>query len=140
VTCASDSHDIYGRLLARCVVGGEDVADWLANNGWAVPYRDCKCEVVRSAAGKAKAAKVGIWSGTFVMPWDFRHAEQSAGADNTAPGQCLIKGNISSEGERIYHVPGGRYYDATVIDTAKGEHWFCAEAEAVAAGWRKSKR
>ena len=54
-------------------------------------------------------------------------------------GQCVIKGNISSKGERIYHVPGGRYYDATVIDTAKGERWFCSEAEAVAAGWRKSK-
>jgi hypothetical protein len=24
---------------------------------------------------------------------------------------CLIKGNISSSGERIYHVPGQRYYD-----------------------------
>ena len=36
-------------------------------------------------------------------------------------------------------LPGGRYYDATVIDTAKGERWFCTEAEAVAAGWRRSK-
>jgi hypothetical protein len=52
---------------------------------------------------------------------------------------CLIKGNISSTGERIYHVPGGLYYNATVIDTAKGERWFCTEAEAVAAGWRRSK-
>ena len=108
-------------------------------NGWAVPYRVCKCEVVRDAAGRAKATKIGIWSGTFVMPWDFRHSQQSAGAGNTAPGQCLIKGNISSKGERICHVPGGRYYDATVIDTAKGKRWFCSEAEARAAGWRKSK-
>ncbi|GAG48302.1 unnamed protein product, partial [marine sediment metagenome] len=38
------------------------------------------------------------------------------------------------------HVPGGEYYDQTVIDEAKGERWFCTEAEAVAAGWRKSKR
>jgi hypothetical protein len=36
--------------------------------------------------------------------------------------------------DRIYHVPGGRYYDATVIDISKGERWFCSEAEAVAAG------
>ena len=106
-----------------------------------MPYRDCKCEVVRDAAGKAKIAKAGIWSGTFVMPSDFRHSQQSAGPDtgNTAPGQCLIKGNISSKGERIYHVPGARYYDVTVIDTAKGERWFCSEAEAVATGWRRSK-
>jgi endonuclease YncB( thermonuclease family) len=68
VTCASDHRDIHGQALARCIVGGGDIADWLAVNGWAVPFRNCKCEVVRSASGKAKAAKVGIWSGTFT-PW-----------------------------------------------------------------------
>jgi endonuclease YncB( thermonuclease family) len=47
----------------------------MALNGWAVPDPDCKCEVIRDAAGRAKAAKLGIWSGTFVMPWDFRHSE-----------------------------------------------------------------
>jgi endonuclease YncB( thermonuclease family) len=28
---------------------------------------------------------------------------------------CVIKGNISASGERIYHVPGQRYYDKTQI-------------------------
>ena len=140
VTCASDSRDKYGRALARCVVAGEDVATWLAVNGWTVPYRDCKCEVVRDAAGKAKVAGVGIWSGAFVMPWDFRHGQQGTGTNDNAPAAgCQIKGNISASGERIYHLPGGAYYDATKIDPAKGERWFCSEAEAQAAGWRKSK-
>ena len=67
-------------------------------------------------------------------------SSNSASAPNQpVDSQCLIKGNISSKGERIYHVPGGRYYDATVTDTSKGERWFCSEAEAVSAGWRKSK-
>ena len=52
---------------------------------------------------------------------------------------CVIKGNVASSGERIYHVPGGRYYAVTRINPAKGERWFCSEAEAIAAGWRKSK-
>lgn len=53
---------------------------------------------------------------------------------------CRIKGNISTNtGERIYHVPGQQYYDQTVITASKGERWFCTEAEAKAAGWRKSK-
>ena len=52
---------------------------------------------------------------------------------------CLIKGNISSKGERIYHPPGCKYYAATVIDPKRGERWFCSEAEAVAAGWRRTK-
>ena len=55
-------------------------------------------------------------------------------------GDCRIKGNISRKGMRIYHVPGGQSYAKTRIDTAKGERWFCTEAEARAAGWRRAKR
>ena len=40
----------------------------------------------------------------------------------------------------IYHVPGGAPYAKTRIDTAKGERWFCTEAKARAAGWRRAKR
>jgi hypothetical protein len=52
---------------------------------------------------------------------------------------CSVKGNISFGGERIYHVPGQEYYSATRINLFKGEHWFCSEAAARAAGWRKSR-
>ena len=55
-----------------------------------------------------------------------------------APSDCRIKGNISLEGERIYHVPGGEWYAETRIDELEGERWFCSEEEARAAGWRKS--
>ena len=56
------------------------------------------------------------------------------------PMDCLIKGNVSSKGERISYVPGGQCYDRTRIDPAKGERWFCIEEEAKAAGWRPSRR
>lgn len=61
-------------------------------------------------------------------------------APQPAPGKCDIKGNISNKGEKIYHVPGGQFYGATKISASKGERWFCSEAEAVKAGWRKSMR
>jgi hypothetical protein len=51
------------------------------------------------------------------------------------PGNCLVKGNISSSG-RIYHLPGSESYADTQINESKGERWFCTEAEARAAGWR----
>ena len=54
-------------------------------------------------------------------------------------GNCDIKGNISSSGEKIYHIPGGQYYEKTIIDESKSERWFCSESEAQRAGWRKSK-
>ncbi len=59
----------------------------------------------------------------------------------TVDPTCNIKGNISIDtGERIYHVPGQKFYDMTRIDPAYGERWFCSEADARAAGWRKSKQ
>ena len=97
---------------------------------------------------------MGVWQGPFEAPWDWREANRqgqpqsvpqnqppSPGSTSASPAATsyLIKGNINSKGERIYHVPGGEYYDATAIDPAKGERWFCTEADAVAAGWRKSK-
>lgn len=53
--------------------------------------------------------------------------------------RCDIKGNISfSTGERIYHVPGGEWYDETRINRSQGERWFCSEQEARQAGWRRA--
>ena len=57
----------------------------------------------------------------------------------TGFGDCHIKGNISKSGERIYHVPGAKYYSGTQIDFLWGERFFCTEEEARQAGWRKSR-
>lgn len=46
-----------------------------------------------------------------------------------------IKGNISSSGEKIYHSPGGAFYDRT-----DAEQMFCSSADAEAAGFRASSR
>lgn len=72
VRCSSTKLDRYGRHLGHCSVASIDVAEWLADNGWAVPYRDCKCEVIRSASERARSARRGIWSSEFELPWDWR--------------------------------------------------------------------
>lgn len=58
------------------------------------------------------------------------------------PGSgCVIKGNISIDsGERVFHVPGQKYYQQTRISFGHGERWFCSEDEARKAGWRKSRQ
>ena len=60
---------------------------------------------------------------------------QVAGAD-TSDLNCegKIKGNISSN-SRIYHIPGGSFYKRTIPEAC-----FDTEAEAQAAGFRKSQR
>ena len=67
-------------------------------------------------------------------------AAESGLVDAVTHGDCRIKGNISWSGERIYHLPGGEFYNVTRINAARGERWFCTEAEARAAGWRRSMR
>ncbi len=66
----------------------------------------------------AQAAQAGIWRGEFVAPWDWRKGKrlQAATVPDSASG-CLIKGNIFKSGERIYHLPGGVYYDRTIVST-----------------------
>jgi endonuclease YncB( thermonuclease family) len=61
-------------------------------------------------------------------------------AEPKTAAPCNIKGNISTRtGERIYHMPGDKYYSRTRISLSKGERWFCTEEEAREAGWRRSK-
>lgn len=56
------------------------------------------------------------------------------------PAGCVIKANISVDtGEKIYHVPGQKYYTQTKINPEYGERWFCTEQEAINNGWRKSR-
>ncbi|QDB99739.1 hypothetical protein FGU64_04570 [Mesorhizobium sp. 8] len=66
----------------------------------------------------------------------------AAGAMRLKPGaSCRIKGNVSiNTGEHIYHVPGQEHYSETRISPEYGERWFCTEADARAAGWRRAKR
>lgn len=66
-------------------------------------------------------------------------ASSAAPTSAQEAGTCNIKGNVSTRGERIYHVPGQKYYDETRISASHGERWFCSEEEARAAGWRKSR-
>ncbi|MBK9475133.1 MAG: 50S ribosomal protein L4 [Tetrasphaera sp.] len=51
-------------------------------------------------------------------------------ADGSAPEGYEVKGNADSG---LYHLPGGRWYDATVA-----EFWFKNEADAKAAGFTKA--
>ena len=108
-----------------------------ASTGWAQAYRRYSPDYIRQE-DTASRSKVGIWQGEFIAPWDWRRGKRLRAKTNQ-PGTCLIKGNISRNG-RIYHVPGGRYYSRAKINQSQGERWFCSEAEARAAGWRRSKR
>ena len=142
VACEERDRDRYGRVVAVCAVTGLDLNEWMVSQGWAFAYRRYSRDYV-AAEARARAARRGIWRGEVVAPWEWRRGRRLSGTAPTARrdgGRCRIKGNIGRDGRRVYHVPGGQYYDRTRIDVSRGERWFCSERAARAAGWRRSRR
>lgn len=131
--------DRYGRLLRHVQLpDGRSVAELLIAGGFGREYTYAKPyagqAAYRAAQATAQAARLGIWASGCTGPGGAVPPPRPQPS-----GSCLIKGNISSSGEKIYHLPGQRHYDVTKINTAKGERWFCTEAEAVRAGWRPAR-
>lgn len=148
VSCEPRDTDRYGRTVAVCRKGTEDLNAWMVSQGHALAFRRYSTDYV-ATEGQARAAKRGIWAGTFEDPSDWRRrkrggrGEQAQAEMPRATNEamtCAIKGNVSSKGEKIYHLPESRDYARVVIDEAKGERMFCSEAEAEKAGWRAPHR
>lgn len=131
--------DRYGRLVGRPYVGETDVCAELVRSGAAWAYRKyMRDDSLLSIEAEARAQRKGIWGlseADRLPPREWRRYSQQV-HPITSERECQIKGNINSRGERIYHLPGTRYYSRTIIDESRGERWFCDEAEAQAAGWR----
>lgn len=139
ISCRRKDVDDYGRIVAVCRLGAEDLNGWLAQNGWVVAYREYSRDYLDEEAS-ARAARRNLWSGSFQQPQEYRRQQGNNRTAAPSDPACTIKGNISASGDRIYHVPGGEFYRQTVISAAQGERMFCSEQEARAAGWRKSRR
>ena len=148
LSCLRKSTDPYGRMVAVCSIGGVDIGQAMVEAGWATAYRRYSDDYV-AAELRARSSKAGLWQWDFQTPEDYRIAQESneepkrqawtQARPSQSPrrweqnGQCLIKGNHSRRGEWIYHLPGMPYYNAT-----RAEAYFCSEADAQAAGYRRA--
>ncbi len=140
VTCLQMDLDRYDRPVVRCDLNGANLNEALVREGYALAYRRYSTDYA-AAEDDARSARAGLWSVTMQTPEAFRRAGASPAtrpATSSDPG-CVIKGNISDNG-LIYHLPTQENYARTRINSARGERWFCSEAEAVAAGWRAARR
>jgi len=133
--------DKYGRLLRYVFLeDGTNFNLMMINDGYAYEYTyniPYKYQTEFKQAQKiAEENKRGLWgdicNGETLLP----HTPILSGTNGD--NSCNIKGNISSTGEKIYHLPTCAYYKQTVINESQGEKYFCSEKEAVDAGWRKA--
>ena len=67
VRCEGDNQDAYGRTLAVCYKGRENLNEWLVRNGWALAYTRYSNEYL-SAQNKAENQGLGIWQSEFIKP------------------------------------------------------------------------
>ena len=137
-TCQEIDRDRYGRSVARCFVQGRDIGEEIVGDGLAQAYRRYSMDY-DLAEKSAQVLGLGLWAGTMQTPAEFRADQRAPASPDVIPdGNCIIKGNISGSGQ-IYHMPRNRDYENTRINEARGERWFCTEAEARAAGWRAAR-
>lgn len=159
INCAPNGNDVYRRTLATCYLAGEDLNRWLVQQGWALAYVKYS-SAYRHIEDEARVNQRGLWQGAFIAPWDWRHRNNKTvilgafrvpidaqkillgpSATEGAPSQdCTIKGIISRNGERIYHVEHQSSYARIRMDKGAGRRWFCTAEEAEAAGWRRAVR
>lgn len=72
LVCDERDVDRYGRTVATCTVGGVDIGSELVRQGWALDYENYSKGAYAIEQLEAEAAQRGLWSGSFVPPWEWR--------------------------------------------------------------------
>jgi endonuclease YncB( thermonuclease family) len=76
VSCRPRALDRYGRTIAGCTLAdGSDLNAWMVREGWALASGFAGTYAAEQA--QAKAAKRGIWDGTFMSPATWRHQKSA---------------------------------------------------------------
>jgi hypothetical protein len=141
--CELTGEKTHNREVGHCVNGkGEDIGEAIIVQGFALAcprysdryvefeQRDTIARLPRATYCLQGTRKVAVAPPAALLP----------PGPPRSRGRCVIKGNNNREGVRIYHMPAQMAYQLTQIDPRKGERWFCSEADAIAAGWRKAQR
>ncbi|WP_240378041.1 thermonuclease family protein [Bacillus piscicola] len=148
--------DDYGRFLAYIWVDDDKMfnrmllEEGLARVAYVIEPNTRYADDFLKIEAKARSAGKGIWKEEgYVTEKGFipeaiesnRQNEilkENQAAETTTKKSCenpAIKGNHSSNGDFIYHLPGSQHYGQTIA-----EEMFCTEREAREAGYRPGKR
>jgi len=144
--------DIYGRLLRYITIISPDPKEdntlvnyYLVRNGLAFHYSkppdNRYREMLIAAQREAKKEKLGMWGKCKYQESKEEKDNTNEREENSKPTDpnCVIKANISEKGYgKTYLIPGCDNYNRVKIDEKKGEAYFCTEAEAIEAGFRKA--
>lgn len=138
--------DEFERLLryvilpnASTVKNNVLVSEYMVAGGYAVPVSNTKNLLYfrTLVAKRDEAIKKGL--GMWGSECDYKITERSQNDVPAKSAECSIKGNISAGvSTKTYFVEGCVSYNQVKIDPARGEEYFCSEAEAVKSGYKKA--
>jgi endonuclease YncB( thermonuclease family) len=124
--------------IATCMVGDRDISAMMLEGGYVTAIEGGSPHYA-AAEHLARKARLGIWSGPFVPPREWRDGKRlPAERDSETPSAaCRIKGTVTADGKRLYFGPLDHGFDSIKIDPERGERWFCSDDQARQAGWRR---
>jgi micrococcal nuclease len=116
------------RLIASAYTLDGNVGEMMLKKGLAT-FADKgtqKGNGLLETANIARSKKLGVYSLTCTQ------------SENLANPKCPIKGNVN-DSDRVYHYPGCKLYNSTLVQLHLGDKWFCTENEALKAGFVMGK-
>lgn len=69
--CERLDTDRYRRIVARCLINGQDIGALMVRQGHALAFRRYSLAYIRDEK-IAHDARAGMWRGEFEAPWDWR--------------------------------------------------------------------
>ena len=121
--------DPYQRLVSFVYAGQEFINQTMLENGYSYYYRSSPGtigEALKAATERAREQKKGIFSETCTQ------------TNNPEKPKCNIKGNTRTG--KIYYLPDCGLYPNVDLQLYLGDEWFCTEAAAIKAGFRKPEQ
>ncbi len=118
----------FNRVLGLVYVDNQLVNEILLKEGLAELFgaQTSAKEKLHQANQYARENKIGIYAKCIL--------------DQPPEEKCNIKGNIHARKKtKIYHLPKCPNYKTTIVETFRGEEWFCSEEEAQEAGFKKAE-
>ncbi len=138
--------DDFGRLLRYVILPSDSglknstlVDEYMVSGGFADARSNPRDRLYYSLLVQdrveAEKAKRGLWNACDTTP-----SEHSQADVKPANAKCTIKGNVSADQfGKTYFTEGCNNYAQVKIDPDRGEEYFCSEAEAIKAGYEKSR-
>lgn len=76
VKCEVKGRDRYGRVVAVCRTEAGELNAAMVRRGWAVEYKQFSKGRYSQDQAAAQREGLGIWSGRFEMPWNWRRSQR----------------------------------------------------------------